>query len=149
MALRPEYWRTTALDDMTRDEWEALCDGCGKCCLIKLDDEDTREIYYTNISCRLFDTDTCRCGNYALRRQLVKGCVQLTPETIDNDKDWMPATCAYRLLAEGKDLYDWHPLISGRADSVAEAGQSVGKRTVPEYEVEEDDYEDHIIEGIN
>jgi uncharacterized cysteine cluster protein YcgN (CxxCxxCC family) len=149
MALKAGYWRNKALDDLSREEWEALCDGCGKCCLIKLEDEDTREIHYTNISCRLFDPDTCQCGNYALRRQLVKGCVQLSPETIDADKEWMPATCAYRLIAEGKDLFDWHPLISGRAESVAEAGQSVGKRIVPEFEVDEDDYEDHVIEGIN
>lgn len=146
--LRPEFWRKHALTDLTHEEWEALCDGCGRCCLLKLEDEDTGDIAYTDIHCRLFDPDTCRCGNYALRRQLVKGCVQLTPETIEDDKEWMPATCAYRLLAEGKDLYRWHPLISGRADTVDQAGVAMRQQTVPEYEVDEEDYEDHIVEGI-
>jgi len=147
-SLRPGYWRDRDLADLSHVEWEALCDGCGKCCLIKLEDEDDGRVYYTDIHCRLFDPETCRCGNYALRRQLVKGCVQLSPATIVEDKDWMPATCAYRLLAEGKDLPAWHPLITGRAESVAEAGEAMQDRTVPEYEVDEEDYEDHVIEGV-
>ena len=142
------FWRQKSLEEMTRDEWESLCDGCGRCCLLKLEDEDTGEIAYTDIHCRLFDPDTCKCGNYSLRKQLVKGCVILTPDTIDEDKEWMPTTCAYRLLAEGKDLPSWHPLVSGRSNSVAEAGISVQGLTVPEYEVDEEDYEDRIIEGF-
>ncbi|MDG1210401.1 MAG: YcgN family cysteine cluster protein [Paracoccaceae bacterium] len=147
-AFTPGFWREKPLEDMSRQEWEALCDGCGRCCVLKLEDEDTGEIAYTDVHCRLFDPDTCRCGNYALRRQLVKGCVLLTPESIDEDKEWMPSTCAYRLLAEGKDLKPWHPLVSGRADSVEEAGISVRGLTVPEYEVDEEDYEDRIMEGF-
>ena len=147
-AIKEGFWRTKSLEEMSRDEWEALCDGCGRCCLLKLEDEDTGEIAYTDVHCRLFDPDTCKCGNYALRKQLVKGCVILTPETIEDDKEWMPSTCAYRLLAEGKDLPSWHPLVSGRADSVVEAGISVQGLSVPEYEVDEEDYEDRIIEGF-
>lgn len=146
--IKEGFWRTKTLEEMSRDEWESLCDGCGRCCLLKLEDEDTGEIAYTDIHCRLFDPDTCKCGNYALRKQLVKGCVILTPETIEDDKEWMPSTCAYRLLAEGKDLPSWHPLVSGRAESVEEAGISVRGLTVPEYEVDEEDYEDRIIEGF-
>ena len=146
--IKEGFWRTKTLEEMSRDEWESVCDGCGRCCLLKLEDEDTGEIAYTDIHCRLFDPDTCKCGNYALRKQLVKGCVILTPETIEDDKEWMPSTCAYRLLAEGKDLPSWHPLVSGRAESVEEAGISVRGLTVPEYEVDEEDYEDRIIEGF-
>lgn len=146
--LKPGFWRGRALEDLTREEWEALCDGCGRCCLLKLEDEDTGEVAYTDIGCRLFDHDTCRCGNYALRHQLVKGCVRLTPETIADDKEWMPKTCAYRRLAEGRDLAEWHYLISGDRNTVHEAGISVQGATVPEYEVPEDEWEDRIIEGI-
>lgn len=147
-AGKSPFWRKKTLEQMSRDEWESLCDGCGRCCLLKLEDEGSGEIAYTDIHCRLFDPETCRCGNYALRKQLVKGCVILTPETIEDDKEWMPSTCAYRLLAEGKDLPSWHPLVSGRAESVVEAGISVQGLSVPEYEVDEDFYEDRIIEGF-
>ena len=146
--LRKNYWRTTDLADMTKPEWEALCDGCGKCCLIKLEDEDTDEVAYTNIACRLFDDATCSCGNYALRKQMVAGCVMLTPENIDRNAHWMPATCAYRLLAEGRDLPDWHPLLTGDPASTQAAGHAVAGKTVAEYDVEEDDFQDYIIEGI-
>lgn len=146
--LTPGYWRGRALEDLSREEWEALCDGCGQCCLLKLEDEETSAVHYTDIGCRLFDPDTCRCGNYALRRQLVKDCVQLTPETIAEDKDWMPRTCAYRRLAEGKDLPEWHYLVCGDREAVHRAGVSMRGKTVPEYEVPEDEWEDRIIEGI-
>ncbi|MFV0473979.1 MAG: YcgN family cysteine cluster protein [Pikeienuella sp.] len=147
-SLRPGFWRGRALSDLDRAEWEALCDGCGRCCLIKLEDEDTGEIAYTDVACRLFDDATCRCGNYPLRFQLVKGCVRLSPETIDSDKEWMPKTCAYRLLAEGGDLPEWHYLVSGSRETMRAAGISVHGRTVPEWEVDEEDYEDRIIEGM-
>ncbi len=144
--LRPEFWRRHPLEDLTREEWEALCDGCGKCCLLKLEDEDTGQVHYTDVACRLLDLGTCRCGNYALRRQLVPGCVQLTPDTLEEALDWMPRTCAYRLVAEGRDLYDWHPLVSGDPEAVHAAGVSRLGRMVPEYEVDEDDLEDHLID---
>ncbi len=131
--------------DMTREEWEALCDGCGNCCLIKLEDEDSGNYLFTNVSCRLLDTKTCQCGNYALRKQIVKDCVILTPDNIETIADWMPATCAYRLLHEGDPLPDWHPLITGTPDSVVKAGASVKDWAIPEYDVDMDDIEDYIV----
>jgi hypothetical protein len=144
--LRPEFWRRFALDDLTRPEWEALCDGCAKCCLIKLEDEETGRVAYTDVACRLLDRDTCRCGNYALRRQLVKGCVVLTRDNIDDVVTWLPATCAYRLVYDGGDLKPWHPLISGDPDSVHRARISMRGRMKAEYDVDEDDLEDHVID---
>lgn len=143
-----DFWRTTPLDEMTEPQWESLCDGCGRCCLLKLEDEDTGEISYTDVHCRLYDPATCRCGNYAMRKQLVSGCILLTPETLAEIKDWMPSTCAYRLLAEGRPLPDWHPLVTGDPASVARAGIAMRDMTVPEYEVDEDDLPDHAIEGM-
>jgi len=143
--MRKRFWEKVPLDEMTSEEWEALCDGCGRCCLLKLEDEDTGRVHYTNVTCRLFDSDTRRCGNYALRRQLVKGCVLLTPENIDETAEWMPATCAYRRLHEGRELADWHPLISGTPDSVTDT-VAVAQPLIPEYEVDEEDLEDHVID---
>jgi hypothetical protein len=143
--LRHEFW-TLPLERLNPAEWEALCDGCGKCCLNKLEDADTGEVEFTRIACRLLDGDTCRCGNYPLRKTLVPECVVLTPANIADIAYWMPSTCAYRLRHEGRKLFDWHPLISGDADSTYRAGQSVRGWSIPEYEVDEDDWEDHIIE---
>jgi uncharacterized cysteine cluster protein YcgN (CxxCxxCC family) len=143
--LRPEFWRRFALEDLPRDEWEALCDGCGKCCLIKLEDEDTGLLAFTSIACRLLDLGTCRCGNYPLRRQLVPGCIALDPATLEEARHWLPATCAYRLLAEGRDLPAWHPLITGDPESVHRAGVSLRGQMTPEYEVAEEDWEDYVI----
>ena len=144
--LRPRYWETTPLDRMTTAEWEALCDGCGKCCLNKLEDEDTGEVALTNVACRLFDDSTCRCAQYPIRHQFVPECISLKPHEIDRHMYWLPQTCAYRLVREGRPLFDWHPLISGTPDSVHRAGVSVQDMTVPEFEVDEDEWEDHIIE---
>jgi uncharacterized cysteine cluster protein YcgN (CxxCxxCC family) len=151
--LRPEFWRRHALSELTRAEWEALCDGCGRCCLLKLEDEDTGEVAYTDIHCRLYDPGTCRCGNYALRKQLVPGCVVLRPDNLDEIKDWMPESCAYRRLAEGRGLADWHPLVSGDPDSPRRAGIAADGINPPgplhpEWEVEEDDLPDHAVEGF-
>ena len=146
--LRARFWETVPLEDMTRPEWEALCDGCGKCCLIKLEDEDSGQIKYTSVACRLFDDQTCRCGNYALRKQLVRGCVVIRPDNLDSTIEWMPATCAYKLLAEGKPLYPWHPLLTGDPDSVHTYKISVRGSTIPEYSVPEDELENHVIEGM-
>jgi hypothetical protein len=144
--LAPRYWERKRLDEMTRAEWEALCDGCGKCCLNKLEDADTGEVVLTRVACRLFDDGSCRCGQYAIRHQFVPDCIVLTPETLGDHMHWLPQTCAYRLLHEGRPLYDWHPLISGDPESVHRAGVSVRGMTVPEFEVDEDDWEDFIIE---
>jgi len=131
---------------MTEAEWEALCDGCGKCCLNKLEDEDTGEVALTRVACRLLDDSTCRCSQYPIRHQFIPECIVLSPTTITEHLYWLPQTCAYRLVYEGRDLYDWHPMISGDPQSVHDAGVSMQGRTVPEFEIDEDDWEDHIIE---
>jgi uncharacterized cysteine cluster protein YcgN (CxxCxxCC family) len=146
--IRKKFWKTQPISALTSDEWEALCDGCGKCCLLKLEDFDTGAVEYTNIACRLLDEGTCRCSQYEIRKQLVPSCVVITPDTLSDVAYWMPTTCAYRRLHEGKDLPDWHPLVTGNPRSTHEAGMSMINRTVPEFEVEEDEYEDYIVEGL-
>ena len=136
------------MEALTPEEWEALCDGCGKCCLVKLEDADTGEVAYTNVACRLLDDATCRCSQYDIRKSLVPDCVVMTPESIEKSSYWLPSTCAYKRLYEGDPLPDWHPLITGDPASVHTARISVQSRTVPEYEVEEDDLEDYITEGL-
>jgi uncharacterized cysteine cluster protein YcgN (CxxCxxCC family) len=143
-----DFWKRKSLREMTEAEWESLCDGCGRCCLLKLEDEDDGAVAYTRIACRLFDSDTCRCGAYSLRTALVPGCLRLTPDSLEEAAAWMPNTCAYRLLAEGRPLPDWHPLVSGDPETVHAAGISVRGWTVPEYDVHEEDYEDHVIPGL-
>ncbi|QIE45466.1 YcgN family cysteine cluster protein [Pseudohalocynthiibacter aestuariivivens] len=145
-ALRPRFWETVSLQRMTRAEWEALCDGCGKCCMNKLEDEDTGEVALTRVACRLFDDTTCRCAQYPIRHQFVPECIVLKPANMDANLYWMPDTCAYKLLWQGKPLFDWHPLISGDPETVHAAGVSMQSRTVPEFAIDEDDWEDHIIE---
>ncbi len=144
--LRERYWETTPLTRMTRAEWEALCDGCGKCCMNKLEDEDTGEVVLTRVACRLFDDTTCQCAQYPIRHQFVPECIVLKPSNMDANLYWMPETCAYKLLWTGKPLFDWHPLISGDPQTVHDAGVSMQSRTVPEFDIDEDDWEDHVIE---
>lgn len=144
--LRPRFWENTPLTKMTPREWEALCDGCGKCCLNKLEDEDTEEVALTCVACRLLDDATCRCAHYENRHEFVPDCIVLRPDNLDTHAYWMPKTCAYRLLWQGKPLPDWHPLITGTAQSVHDAGISVQGRTVSEFDVPFEEWEDHIIE---
>ncbi len=141
------FWKTKPLVAMDESEWESLCDGCGKCCLAKLEDEDSGEIHWTSVACRLFDAGTCRCSDYADRLARVPDCVQLTPRNV-GEIAWLPSTCAYRLLAEGKDLPSWHPLVSGRAETVHEAGISIrGRVSRLEDEIEDlDEYFEHVLE---
>ncbi len=136
------FWKGKTLTEMTREEWESLCDGCARCCLAKLEDEDTGEIAYTNVACRLLDHETCRCTKYSKRSLFVPDCITLTPDNVSR-LHWMPSTCAYRLLAEGKDLPVWHPLVSGDPDSVHYAGISVRGRAVSERRAI--DLEDYIV----
>ncbi len=144
--LRPRFWETVKPERMTRDEWEALCDGCGKCCLNKLEDEDTGAVELTRIACRLLDNDTCRCSRYDTRHQYVPECIVLSPRTMDKNLYWMPETCAYKLLWTGKSLPAWHPLLTGDADSPHRAGVTMRGQTLSEYDVADDDWEDYIIE---
>lgn len=144
--LTPRFWEHKSLDRMTRREWEAVCDGCGKCCLNKLEDEDSGEIALTRVACRLLDDQTCLCAHYEIRHQFVPECIVLRPGTLEKNMYWMPQTCAYRLLWEGKPLYDWHPLISGNPESVHRAGVSLRGQTVSEFDTPEEDWEDYIID---
>lgn len=144
--LKDRFWERKPLSKMSQREWEALCDGCGKCCLNKLEDEDTGEVALTRIACRLLDDDTCRCAHYENRHQFVPDCIVLRPDNLDTHAYWMPDTCAYRLLWQGNPLPDWHPLITGSAQSVHDAGISVRGITLSEFDIPEEDWEEHIIE---
>ena len=136
------FWTHKTLAEMDNQEWEALCDGCGQCCLHKLEDEDTGEIALTRVACQLLDLETCRCQSYADRTRKVPGCIELKQYNI-SELSWLPSSCAYRLLSENKSLPNWHPLISKNADSVVKAGVSVANFAVSESEA--DDLEDYII----
>ncbi|MCT4333528.1 YcgN family cysteine cluster protein [Paracoccus sp. YLB-12] len=146
--MRERFWEMR-LDRLTRDEWEALCDGCGKCCLNKIEYEDTQELAFTRVACKLLDGHACRCSSYANRHDYVPECVVLTPARLKDIAWWLPATCAYRLRAEGKPLYDWHHLISGDPEAVHRAGVSVRGWTVSEAEIDEEDWDQHIIEDLS
>jgi uncharacterized cysteine cluster protein YcgN (CxxCxxCC family) len=138
------FWRKP-LEQMSTPEWESLCDGCGRCCLVKLEDEDTREVYFTEVACALLSGDTCQCSDYPNRQSKIPDCVKLTPEVV-RTIGWLPPTCAYRLVAEGRDLMWWHPLVSGRPETVDEAGVSVrGKVAASEADVPVDHLPGYIV----
>jgi len=139
------FWRTKTLDDLTPREWESLCDGCGRCCLNKLEYEETGEIEWTDLACELLDGESCRCRDYKHRHEKVPGCIALTPKSV-RKLNWLPPTCGYRLVAEGRDLYWWHPLVSGDPETVHHAGISVRGRTESEVGMTIEDFEDHIVE---
>lgn len=141
------FWQRKTLDQMTSSEWEALCDGCGKCCLQKLEDEDDRTVYYTNIVCR-YMTDDCRCSQYQDRHTLVPNCVWLTPDDVENFY-WLPSTCAYRLLSEGKELPNWHPLVCGDPDMIHAVNISIKQLDlVSDDQIPEDEWQDHVIDSL-
>ena len=139
-----QFWRHKSLDQLTPDQWEALCDGCGLCCLQKLKNPTTGKIFYTRVACFLLDMDTCRCSDYELRHVLVPDCVRLSASKIPKLR-WLPRTCAYRLLAEGRSLPEWHPLITQDPQSVHHAGVSIRHRAVSEIHVHPDDLENFVV----
>ncbi len=141
------YWEDKSLAEMSPTEWESLCDGCAKCCLHKLEDEDSGEICYTKIRCRYLVEENCRCSDYANRSQLVPNCIHLQAGELA-EFHWLPSTCAYRLLAEGKPLADWHPLVSGDRESVHRAGISIRGRAISDEFVHPDGYDEHIIHWV-
>lgn len=139
-----KFWEYKSLEEMAPTEWEALCDGCGRCCLHKLEDKDTGEVSYTSVACRLLDIHHCRCTAYADRARLIPDCMTLTPEIV-SECYWLPPTCAYRRILEGAPLLEWHPLISGRSETVHDAGVSLRNKAVSETYVNTEDLEPYVI----
>lgn len=138
-----DFWRHKSLSEMSREEWESICDGCAKCCLEKIEDDDTGEIFYTDVACRLLDVESCRCSNYSHRQLFVADCVSLRPGNV-LELPWIPPSCAYRRLAEGRGLAPWHPLVCNDPEAVHQAGVSVRGRAVPQALA--GDLEDHIVD---
>jgi len=138
------FWEIKSLDTMNQQEWESLCDGCGLCCLLKIEDIDSGELFYTNVVCEYHDNEHSCCTRYRERSTLVPDCIKVTPDVARTEK-WLPDSCAYRLLAEGKPLFDWHPLISGDPDSVRQAGISIRDRVISETFVHSDELPEHLV----
>lgn len=137
-----KFWQTKELSDLTEKEWESICSNCGKCCLVKLEDEEDGAVYYTNIVCKYFDQQSCKCKEYANRRKLVPECLKLDKDNI-HEISWMPKSCAYRILAETGDLPDWHPLVSKKE---LDSKFSIKDKCVSQLEVNEEDWEDYLVE---
>lgn len=147
MPAKP-FWKTKKLHEMTPKEWESLCDGCGKCCLVKLEDEETNELFFTSLHCKLLDGSTCQCKDYPNRKKYVPTCVKLTPEVVAT-VDWLPQSCAYLLVHEGKDLFPWHHLISGDREAVHREGYSCKDRTRTEEGVADEGADEHLIDWFH
>jgi uncharacterized cysteine cluster protein YcgN (CxxCxxCC family) len=147
MTVMEEWWHRKSLAELDEHEWESLCDGCARCCLHKLEDEETAEVFYTRVRCRYLDERSCRCTEYANRSRLVPDCITLVPERVA-ELDWLPATCAYRLRARGERLPDWHPLVSGDPGSVHAAGISIRGRAISDDFVHPDGYAEHIVSWV-
>ncbi len=147
MVAVTEWWHEKSLAELSAEQWEALCDGCAKCCLHKLEDEDSGEVFYTRVRCRYLDEPTCRCSDYARRSVLMPNCIQLQAEAVE-DLDWLPSTCAYRLRANGEPLPDWHPLVSGDATAVHRAGISILGRSISDEFVHPDGFDEHIVQWV-
>lgn len=145
--IRPEFWKKYTLDALNQLEWETLCDGCGLCCLIKLEDDETEEVVYTKVACKLLDCQTAACLDYSNRKATVPDCIQLTPERLKTIK-WLPSTCAYVRVDQGKDLPNWHHLITGRRDSILKAKKSAAKRCISETDIDADDIEDYVVRWV-
>ncbi|MFZ1388736.1 MAG: YcgN family cysteine cluster protein [Thiolinea sp.] len=139
------WWKQKELTEFTNDEWESLCDHCAKCCLNKMEDEDDGTVYYTDIACNLLDGKTCRCSNYQERQILMPDCVRLTPQNLEG-LYWMPPSCAYRLVYEGKDLPSWHHLVSGSKETIHAEGESIIGKFVFSKDIDEDEWEDRIVD---
>ena len=142
--ITQNYWKTKNMAEFSREEWETLCDGCGKCCCIRLEDEDTGDIYITDVACKLFDSGACSCSDYPNRSKNVLDCVTLTPDNVDK-LNWMPQTCAYRLVANGKDLPDYHHLVSGSRQTIHDVGMSVQNAVYSENDIDEEEVPSRIV----
>lgn len=144
--MENKFWETKTLSEMNETEWEQLCDGCGRCCLHKLEDIDSKELFYTRVACKLLDLKSCRCMDYPNRQQKVSDCLTFTPNT--NAYNWLPKSCAYRILHEGRPLEAWHPLVSGDPNAVHKAGISVRGKAITEDRIQLDDIEEYIIKWV-
>lgn len=144
---KERYWENKTLDQMNKEEWESLCDGCAKCCLIKLEDDDTGEVHHTNVVCRYMNHSDCRCTQYQDRNELVPNCVWLRPEDLD-DFDWLPSSCSYRLVAEGKPLPSWHYLVSGDVGAIHQEGESIRGRCLSEEHVHPEGLMEYIVRWV-
>ena len=145
--LRPLFWQEYTIDELNSAEWEALCDGCGLCCLVKLEDEDTSEVVYTKVSCHLLDCETAQCKDYPNRKDHVPDCIQLTPDLL-RQINWLPSTCAYRRLKEGKALPNWHYLISGDKTSVRKARKSAAGKCLSENDIDPEDIDRYVVRWV-
>ncbi len=148
LAEKNRFWEEKSLSELNQEEWEALCDGCGKCCLHKIEDIDTGEVFYTNVACRLLDLTICRCKDYANRSRLVLDCLQLDAD-LAQELAWLPESCAYRMVAEGRPLAWWHPLNSGSPETVRQVGISICGKAVAEEEIDLDDLEDMVVDWFD
>ena len=147
MAAVTEWWNRLSLQELDKDQWEALCDGCAKCCLHKLEDEDSGEVFYTRIRCQYLDEDSCRCSDYPRRSVMVPHCIHLDKGSVA-DLDWLPVTCAYRLRSRGEPLPEWHYLVSGSRETVHREGVSIRGRAVSDEYVHPDGFEEHIVQWV-
>lgn len=145
--LREKFWKHYPLEQLNAAEWEALCDGCGLCCLVKLEDEDSGQVVYTKVACQLLDTQTAQCSDYANRKQFVPDCLQLTPELVPQ-LHWLPASCGYKRVQLGLDLPDWHPLITGKPQSDIPAKKSAARRCISEKDIDPDDIEEYVVRWV-
>ena len=148
MTSKLPFWKTKSLDEMTAEEWETLCDGCGKCCLHKIEDIESGKVYFTNVACRLLDLQSCRCRDYESRSDQVKDCFPLTVELVKK-ANWLPKSCAYRRLTEERELAWWHPLVSGNPNTVRQMGISVCGKAVSELDVDLEDLEDMVVDWFD
>jgi len=136
--MKNEFWKHKSLSEMSQDEWESLCDGCGQCCVMQLENEETNQLFFTDVSCKLFDAETCKCTSYKDRQVKVPTCMVMTPDNVEECAEFAPPTCAYRLLVQGDDLYPWHPLVSGDPNTVHQVGVSVKNKVTSELDDEVD-----------
>ena len=147
MSLRPQFWKKYPLNQMSNEEWEALCDGCGLCCLLKLEDEDTHEVAYTKVACKLLNCTTGQCSDYIHRQTHVPDCIHLTLEKLETIH-WLPSSCAYRRIYEGKNLPSWHYLNTGSRQSVIKAKKSVAGRCISEEFIHEDELDEYVVRWV-